>query len=158
MKKLTRTIPHFINSPASLTRRAVAFTALAALFKELRHRIARSLFALCEKVAVGSHCSYGCAVSERCGYGRRVDACLYFKRGEQMPECVYAVEWEAVSLTLPHQPGVRRVWVHRLAVPLDEQPVVFNPLVTDADLVLVLLQLVLFEQLANRLRHIDRSR
>ena len=42
------------NSPASLTRRAVAFKALSALFKELCNRIARSLFALCEEVAVDS--------------------------------------------------------------------------------------------------------
>ena len=113
---------------------------------DVRYDVACPAFAVSEEVTVCGQRGLWGAMSYHSCYGGRVNACLDLKRYEQMPECMHSVERKSSAFTFSHQPRVRSVWMHRLAVPFGEQPVVLVPLAAQLCLVAVLIVLVCFEQ------------
>lgn len=71
-----------------------------------------------------------------------------------MPEGVYPVEWEVVSVTQALQPVVGRVAVHRLTVLTGEQPLGRMPFVAHIHNIIIPLGLELFY----KLKHLGRER
>lgn len=105
---------------------------------DVRNYICCLSLAVSEEMTIGCQGSLRCRVSDHSRNGGRVYSSLYLKRYEQVPECVYTIEREVSAFTLMLEPWVWCSRMHRSAVPLGEQPVVFLPLVTKLSLVAVL--------------------